>query len=146
MAKSKSKKTKSQPLTLHTLFGAVSYWGTTVRTLLLAFLAGAIFAARVINMPDSYARELEIFVYIVGSFFLLDTGYVMIARSMPFKKITDATLLLLADLLIGVSYVVSSFAEAPVLAWISTWAIVVVVFFLAIRALAGLLVANPKRA
>lgn len=142
----KSKKTKQPRLTLHGLFGAVSYWGTTVRTLLLAFLAGAIFVARVINIPDSYAHELQVFVYIVGTFFLLDTGYVMIARSMPLRKITDATILLLADLLIGASYVISSFTDMPVLNWISTWAIIIVVFVLAIRALIGLLIANPKRA
>jgi hypothetical protein len=141
----KSKKTKQQPLLLHNLLGAISYWGTTVRTLLLAFLAGAIFAARVISAPDSYAHELQIFVYIVGSFFALDTGYVMIARSMPFRMMTDATLLILADLLIGASYVISSFANAPILSSISTWSIIVVVFVLSIRALAGLLVANPKR-
>jgi len=141
----KSKKTKQPSLALHNLFGAVSYWGTTVRTLLLAFLAGAIFAARVISAPDSYAHELQVFVYIVGSFFALDTGYVMIARAMPFKAATDATLLILADLLIGASYVVSSFAAAPMLSSIATWAIIIVVFVLSIRALAGLLVANPKR-
>lgn len=140
----KSKKTKQQ-LSLHSLFGAVSYWGTTVRTLLLAFLAGAIFAARVISAPDSYAHELQVFVYIVGSFFVLDTGYVMIARSMSFGTMTDATLVILADLLIGTSYVVSSFANAPILSSISTWSIIIVVFILSIRALAGLLVANPKR-
>lgn len=141
----KSKKTKQPPVSLHTLLGAISYWGTTVRTLLLAFLAGAIFAARVISAPDSYAHELQVFVYIVGSFFALDTGYVMIARSMPFHRAADATLLILADLFIGASYVVSSFAVTPILSSISTWTILVVILVLSVRALAGLLFANPKR-
>lgn len=141
----KSKKTKPQPISLHSLFAAVSYWGTTVRTLLLAFLAAAIFAARVISAPDSYAHELQVFVYIVGSFFVLDTGYVMIARSMPFRRATDVTLLILADLFIGASYVISSFASAPIMSAISTWAIVIVIFVLSVRALTGLLAANPKR-
>lgn len=141
----KSKKTKQSSLKLHNLFGAVSYWGTTVRTLLLAFLAAAIFAARVITAPDTYATELQIFIYIIGSFFVLDTGYVMIARSLPFRPVADAALLLLADLFVGVSYVVSSFADIPALAWISTWMIVIVVFILAVRALTGLLVDQPKR-
>lgn len=141
----KSKKTKQSSLKLHNLFGAVSYWGTSVRTLLLAFLAGAIFAARVISAPDTYASELQIFIYVVGSFFVLDTGYVMIARAQPFRQMVDATVLLLADLFIGVSYVVSSFTDTPALSWISTWMIVIVVFILAVRALAGLLVDQPKR-
>lgn len=138
-------KTKQPRLTLHNLLGAVSFWGTSVRLLLIAFLAIAVLAAHVIDASGNYEAELRAFIYIIGSFALLDAGYVMIARSMPLKKGADMTVLLLVEAAIGLSYVVPNFAFVPGLSWVARWAILIALFILSVRALLGLLFANTKK-
>jgi uncharacterized membrane protein len=138
--------TKKQPrLTLHYLLGALSYWGTSVRVLLMAFLAAAVLTAHLIADPSSYDVSLRAFIYIVGSFFLLDAGYVMLARAMPGKKSTDMTALLLTEVALGVAYIVPNFAVVPGLTWLSNWALLIAIFVLSIRALLGFLFANTRK-
>lgn len=140
-----TKKSQVPQLTLHGLLGAISFWGTSVRLLLMAFLAGAVLAAHVIELPGSYETEIQAFIYIVGSFFLLDAGYVMIARALPLKKTFDMAILLVVDLIIGLGYIVPNFAHIPELAWSARWTILIVLFVLSIRALIGLLHPTTKK-
>jgi len=140
-----TKKTKQPRLTLHYLLGALSFWGTSVRVLLMAFLAAAVLVAQLIVDPSLYAQQLQELIYIVGSFFVLDAGYVMLARSMPFRKLTDTTILLLVDLALALAYIVPSFAHVPGLSWLAKWSILSVIFILSVRALTGLLMANSSK-
>lgn len=137
--------TKQPRLTLHYLLGATSFWGTSVRLLLMAFLGAAVFTARVIVMPETYASEVQAFIYIVGSFALLDAGYVMLARAMPLKRSLDMTVLLLADAAIAIIYVVPNFVYIPGFVLLGRWTVLIVIFVLSIRALLGLLLANTKK-
>jgi uncharacterized membrane protein len=111
----------------------------------MAFLAGTVLAARVIATPGTYESELQAFIYIVGSFALLDVGYVMIARAMPLKKSLDMTVLLLVDAAIGLAYVVPNFAQVPGFTMLARWTILTVLLVLSIRALCGLLLVDPKK-
>lgn len=138
-------KESKQRLTLHYLFGALSFWGTSVRVLLMAFLAGAVFLAQVIENPGTYASELQSFIYVVGSFFVLDAGYVTIARSQPLSKVADMTVLLLADAALALAYIVPNFVHMPGLVWISRWSILSVLFILSVRTLLGLLAAHSRK-
>lgn len=140
-----AKQAKQPRLTLHNLLGALSFWGTSVRVLLMTFLAGAVLAAQIIVSPDSYGGQTQGFIYVVGSFFLLDAGYVMLARAMPFRKVADMTILLLADIGLALSYVLPSFVHVPGLSWFARWSIISVIFILSIRALIGLLMARPQK-
>lgn len=140
-----NKKPQAPQLTLHGLLGAISFWGTSVRLLLMTFLAGAVLAAHVIEMPGSYETEIQAFIYIVGSFFLLDAGYVMIARALPLKKSFDMAVLLIVDLIIGLGYITPNFAHMPEIAWSARWTILIVLFVLSIRALIGLLHPTTKK-
>lgn len=77
------KNKRTQQLTLHTLIVARSYWGTTVRTLLLAVLLGLGIGIHQSILLDSavLAHQISSFIFFITMFLLLDSGYVTIARS-----------------------------------------------------------------
>lgn len=98
---------KSQPLTLHGLIGALSFWGTAVRTMLFAFLAAAVFIVALTEAPNEAAvdREVLLLIYVLGSFLLLDFGYVLIARAYRLQRMLDLLILFVADVLLSLLYI-----------------------------------------
>ena len=105
MTKKSTKNT--QPLTLHGLIGALSFWGTAVRTLLFAFLAAAVFVVALSEATTDAAvdREILLLIYVLGSFLLLDFGYVLVARAYALQRALDLLVLFLADILLAVLYI-----------------------------------------
>lgn len=105
MKKKSSKKT--QPLTLHGLIGALSFWGTAVRTMLFAFLAAAVFLVALTEASSDAAvdREIILLIYVLGSFLLLDFGYVVVARAYTLQRALDLLVLFLADILLALLYI-----------------------------------------
>lgn len=92
-------------LLLHNLLGAMSYYGTTVRGLLYGFVLAIAMTLGVTSGGLSAGRSFETFVWMVGSFLLLDAGYVTIIRSRPFAVETaDRALFLI--LLLGLATVI----------------------------------------
>ena len=102
------KSSKEKPtLTLHVLLGALSFWGTAARTLLFTFLATAVFLVALTEVTATSAVDSEIFIliYVLGSFLLLDFGYVMIARAYRMQRALDMLALLAAELILALLYI-----------------------------------------
>lgn len=101
------KTSQKSSLTLHGLLIALSFWGTAVRTLLFCFLAAAVFFVALTEAPSVGAVDDEIMtvIYVLGSFLLLDFGYVMVARTYVLQKGLDVLALLVADLLLALLYI-----------------------------------------
>ena len=102
-----TKKTQKQSLTLHGLLVALSFWGTAVRALLFSFLAAAVFIVALTETASASGIDNEVMtlIYVMGSFLLLDFGYVMIARAYPLQRGLDVLALLVADIILTLLYV-----------------------------------------
>lgn len=129
-------------LQLHTLLGALSYWGTAVRILLIGFV---LLVANVLSFADSanttawttYGAQ---FIYVMGSLLLLDTGYVTIARTLPISTETiDRVSFLVLLSALGFMVVLPYFAAVPNSVMVSIkWVFLVTLFVLALRLVLGL--------
>lgn len=136
------KTTPPPHLQLHILLGALSYWGTTVRILLLGFV---LLLANILTVADSanatawttYGAQ---FIYIVGSLLLLDAGYVTIARVLPIATETiDKACFLVLLAALGFMVVIPYFAAVPSSVMVSIkWVFLVTLFVLALRLVLGL--------
>lgn len=104
-----------QPLTLHSLLVALSFWGTAVRTLLFCFLAAAVFVVALTEATSSNAVDNEVLtlIYVLSSFLLLDFGYVMVARAYVLQRGLDALALIFADLLLALLYIAPKVVVNP---------------------------------
>lgn len=98
---------KKQSLTLHSLLGALSFWGTATRTFLFSFLAAAVFIVALTEATSetSIDGEILVLIYVLGSFLLLDFGYVMIARTYTLQRGLDLLALFAADILLALLYI-----------------------------------------
>lgn len=103
----KTSKKNKQTLTLHKLLGALSFWGTATRALLFSFLAAAVFVVALSEAATDAAVDSEIIVliYVLGSFLLLDFGYVLIARAYALQRSLDLIALFAADILLAMLYI-----------------------------------------
>lgn len=105
----KKKKSVNTPaLTLHSLLGSLSLWGTATRALLLGFLSAITFIIA-LSEATSYSsvdNEVLTLIYVLGSFVLLDLGYVLIARSYLLPRAIDMLALVIADVLVALLYIV----------------------------------------
>lgn len=116
---SKSMKKKSpkrtQSLSLHGLLSALSFWGTATRGFLFSFIALAVFASALSEASSAVAVDVEImtFVYVLGSFLLLDLGYVLIARSYRLRSVMDRASLYIADIFLAVLYFIPNLVVNP---------------------------------
>lgn len=143
-----TKKTKARTasrLTLHELIVALSFWGSSVRLLLVAFLVAALFIIRVMYLDTTLAWESQVAIYVIGSFVLLDVGYVLLARALPLRPRMDVASLLMVEILLAAIYVLPNIARAPALAWFSNWIFLIVIFVIALRGLLGLLFTPSKK-
>lgn len=142
-----AKQTKKQPrLTLHQLLGALSFWGSATRLLLIAFLVIAIFILRITNLDTTLTWESQVTIYILGSFALLDVGYVMLARAFPLKKTVDFLCLAALEILMAATYILPHIVNLRGLSWFSNWLLLIALLALAVRGLLGLLFSGRKRA
>lgn len=146
MAKKTTKKSKNPRLTLHQLLGALSFWGSTTRLLLVGFLVMAIFVMRLIYLDNTLLWEAQVVIYVLGSFAVLDIGYVMLARAFPLRKKLDVFCLLTLEILLAATYILPHLISVGGLSWFSNWFILIVLLAVAVRGLLGLLFSTKKRA
>lgn len=140
------KNTAPPHLQLHTLLGALSYYGTAVRILLIGFV---LLLANFLTVVDSdsstawttYGAQ---FIYIMGSLLLLDAGYVTIARALPIAKETiDKVCFLVLLAALGFMVVLPYFAAVPNSVMVSIkWVFLVTLFVLALRLVLGFFFGN----
>lgn len=135
----------TQPrLTLHQLLGSLSLWGSSTRLLLIGFIVAVIFALKLLYLDTSLDWELKVVIYIIGSFALLDTGYIILVRATPLKRRLDQLGLLGAEIVLAAAYVLPNLAHIPSLGKLANWTVLIVLLVLAVRALLGLLFSAKK--
>ena len=138
---------KPNILTLHELLPALSYWGATARLFLISFIAAVVFIIRTSEL-ESAGNSLgqavllsgESLLYVVGSFFILEVGFLTIARAYPLRRWHDQLILLGSELLLFLAYFLPYFALIP--SWlvaISRYVLFAVLLVLGIRLLVGAL-------
>lgn len=145
------KKTKKSPLTLHGLLAAISYWGTASRLFLAAFVAVAVFAIALTETNGSasaISAEVIILIYALASILLLDSGYVVIARAMPLRRVLDVASLLVADLVLLGLYVAPKVTVMETTSPVNPVGIVLLlaILALALRLLLGFLFGTKRKA
>ena len=88
----------------------------------------------------------ETFVYVMGSLFLLDVGYVIIARARPMLgSLLDKVVFLGAMSLVSVLILVPYFAEIPSVMRLNLqWLFAIVLLILSMRVVVGLLVGKYR--
>lgn len=147
MKKKSQKRTTS--LSLHELLGAVSFWGTATRAFLFSFVALAVFASALSEAASESAIDTEImaFVYVIGSFVLLDFGYVLIARTYRLRTFIDRLALYVADIFLTAIYFIPNLVVNPQI-HLTTDPLLFIVFIpivvLSLRMLVGILFGSRK--
>lgn len=104
----KKASSKKSTLTLHGLLGALSLWGTAARGFLFGFLALAVFVTALSETTSDVGIDIEVMVlvYVLGSFLLLDLGYVLISRAYLLQGTLDRLALYIADIFLATLYFV----------------------------------------
>lgn len=135
---------KKQSLTLHQLLSALSFWGTATRGMLFGFLAIMTYLVALTETTTSTGADNQfmILVYVLGSFLLLDVGYVMIARAYTLVSKLDVLALVVAESLLALLYIVPKLvisSSTQVLVDPLTYVFFIPLVALALRLLVGLL-------
>ncbi|HET8690275.1 MAG TPA: hypothetical protein VFL81_02470 [Candidatus Saccharimonadales bacterium] len=142
MPKSDPRK-KAQPLSLHQLVTALSFWGTSVRFLIFFVLAviSLIAVLSQSGLTSGYVEQtVNLFTYVLLSFLLFDAGYVMLGRGLSLKPAVDRLVIFVVDVIIACWYVIPRFAMVSTgLANAIIWLILGVFTLLSLRAVLGLL-------
>lgn len=96
------------PLTLHGLLISLSFWGTAVRAFLFSFLALAVFLVALTEATNQAGVDAEVMtlIYVLGSFLLLDFGYVLVSRAYPLRRLIDIPSIFVADIMVALLYIV----------------------------------------
>lgn len=138
MVKNKKNSSVTPSITLHRLIGQFTYLGASARLLFVATLALAVYAAQVLEAAISgYSMEvavisgIQMLFYILGTFFILEIGYLMIANAYRLSVTRDKLILFGTELILTALYFV------PYLVVLST-GFVVATRFVLIGALAVL--------
>lgn len=142
-----TKTKKSRTLTLHHLIAELSYWGSAVRLLLVGFLAAVVLIVRISELESSgmtlgaaTSTAGAAFLYVIGSFLLLEVGYLMLARSYRLVRGLDRLLFFGSEAVLALAYFLPYFALIP--AWFVTtsrFLFVAVLLILGMRLLIGFL-------
>jgi hypothetical protein len=149
MVKKTQKTTPKKPLTAHGLLGALSYWGTAARMVLVGMF---VILAYVINISVGSGDwryvdgETIVMIYGLATLVILDAGYVTIARSLTLDNRIDRWLIMLAGLGVASFFVVPSFVEMGEYSTrMRLVSLIVVLLILSIRILLGLLYSKRKK-
>ena len=138
-----------QPLTLHHLLGAISFWGTATRAILFGFIAFVVFGIALSESTTAATADTEVMVliYVLMSFVLLDFGYVMVARSYPIQKALDVLALVTADIFLALLYVIPKIVVNPssrLTVDPLTYIVFVPIVVLSLRMLLGFLIGGKR--
>lgn len=130
-------------LLLHNLIVALSYWGSTVRLLLVGLVLLLAVVLHVMSNESSVAQSAyaEQYIYLMGSLALLDIGYVTIARLVPiWAKIADQVVFLVIMAAMSALVVLPFFVVMPPELRLGLKLLFVIsIFVIAIRTVTGLL-------
>lgn len=142
-----STRKSSRVLTLHHLIVELSYWGSSVRLLLLGFLAALIMVIRIseleslgMSLGAAVTSAAGVFIYAVGSFLILEIGYLLIARAYRLVRGLDRLIFFGVESVLAIIYFLPYFAMVPNwLTIVSRYFFVAVLLILGMRLLIGLL-------
>ncbi len=109
--KSSKKNNPKTGLSAWGLVGALSYWGTAARMVVLLVLLGSAYFLNIAVQTDWRAVDVETLVLIYGmsTLFVLDAGYIIAARALSLKPRLDRWVVITSDILLASFFVVPSF-------------------------------------
>ncbi len=145
MKKKISTRSNKEPLTLHGLLGAISYWGTAARFMLVSMLVLIAFVSNIafieVSSPFYVVGEVQVLIYALSILILTDLLYVMVARSKPLDAKLDIWVLILADIVIASCFIVPSFISVAAVysTGVRVLSPIVALLVIGIRVLLGLL-------
>lgn len=143
-----TKKTEAKkPLTMHRLLGALSYWGTAARMVLMAVLLGCAYLLNISVQTTWQAVDIEtmLLIYGLGTIIVLDAGYVMAARALKLNAVFDRWVVMVSDLLIAAFFVVPSLFLVDVHATkLRILSLIFALLIVSIRILLGFVLAKRK--
>lgn len=153
MVKNKQTSTVTPSITLHRLIGQLTYLGASARLLLIATLALAVYGAQILEAALSgYAINgavlggIQSLFYVIGTFFVLEVGYLLIAKTYKMVSGFDKLVLFGADILLAAIYFTPYLVYlSPAKAGLSQFIIVPALAVLAGRLLIGLLYGSTAR-
>ncbi len=138
---------QSQRLSLHHLLVALSFWGSATRIFLIGFIVFALSLVTVLgaqagvgfSISATLTDEIQRFVYVVGSFFILDVGYVLVARRYPLRILYDRLILLVAEFALALGYVLPHVAFVPsYVSALTQWLLLAALMVVALRLTLGI--------
>ena len=146
----KLKKTTEKPkLTMRGLLGALSYWGTMSRLLLVgvfvvfAYLTNISIAGVGWQLVD---QETMFMIYGLATIVVLDAGYVMTARALVLDRRLDRTAIISLDLLVASLFVLPSLVSVGAYGdRMRLLSLVVVLLVISMRILLGLLLTKKRK-
>lgn len=143
MVKKKSKTTK---LTARELLGALSYWGTFTRFLLVSVLVGFAFILNIFGGSSGAHVDIEVYFLIYGlaTLLIFDLGYVTASRALSFGGSVDRWVVYVGDALLAVLFVAPSLISIHGSVRLRAISFIAVLFVLSVRILLGLLFAKKK--
>ena len=149
MTTQKKKSSKVQHLTLHNLIGAISFWGSATRVSIIGCIALAVFAIQVLDsqtapatmsLLSSILLETEVLLYVVVSFFVLDIGYVIVAREHKLSLVKDKVGLIGSELVLATAYFLPYFAIVSTrFTYLTRFVFIAVLLILSLRIVIGVL-------
>lgn len=146
-SKSKTLSTK-KPLSAHGLLSSLSYWGTATRMVLVAILLCSAYAINVSLQTewDNIDIEMMFLIYGLGVIFLLDFGYVIVARALKLNSRLDRLALIASDIFLTACFVLPSFTQVGGTApdKLRALTLFIALLIISIRILLGLLFAKRK--
>lgn len=141
--------TKKPKFTMLGLLGALSYWGTTARLLLVgglivfAYLVNVSIAGTSWQLVD---QETMFMVYGLSTIVILDTGYVMTARALTLDRRIDRVTILSLDFLVASLFVLPSVISVGVYGErMRLLSLFVVLLIISVRILLGLLLTKKRK-
>src|SRR5690349_12300176 len=103
----------------------MSYWGAAVRVLLITVVAAVVLLVRAselestgLTTASAFLTAGQAFVYAIGSFLILEVGYLTITRAYPVRRYIDQTTLLACEAILALCYFLPYFVLVP--AWFVT--------------------------
>lgn len=120
MVKNKKNSSVTPSITLHRLIGQFTYLGASARLLLIATLGLAVYAAQVLetvlsgyDMNAAVLGGVQTLFYILGTFFVLEIGYMMVAQAYRLNQTRDKLILYGSEAVIAALYFIPYLVVLP---------------------------------
>lgn len=148
--KKPQKKSAKTTLTVLGLLGAISYWGTAARMLLVSTIVVFAYLLNITHLDSPSTRTIDsetmFMIFGLATLVIVDLGYVITARTLVLNKQIDRWVIMMTDLLLAGFFIAPSLVMLTVDAnYLRVVAFVLALLVVSLRILLGLLFAKPRK-